>query len=85
MKNAIISTATIVDPTGVPATMEVRIPIKAQQTDRIAEQIVTDLKLLNRRIADIAGEMIRAEISRDPTRFMARTMMTAVMTAITRL
>ena len=77
--------ATIVDPTGVPAIMDIIIPLKAQITEIIAEQMVTLLKELKRRMADSAGKIIRAEISREPTRFIARTIMTAIITAITRL
>ena len=46
MKNTTISTATIVDPTGVPARIEIRIPVTAHITDITAEQIVTALKSL---------------------------------------
>lgn len=76
---------TIVEPTGVEARIEVNIPIEAQATDMIAEEITTALKLLNMRMDDSAGNMTRAEISREPTRFMARTIMEAVMTAINKL
>jgi hypothetical protein len=84
-RNAPISTATIVEPTGVPAIMEIRIPVRAQHTESTAEQMVTERKLLNTRMADIAGKMMRAEINRDPTRFMASTIMTAMTTAMSRL
>ena len=77
--------ATIVEPTGVPARMETRMPEKAHTTDRIAENTVTILKLLKSRMADNAGKITRAEISREPTRFMASTMMTAMMIAIIKL
>ena len=80
-----MSTATIVEPTGVLQRMEMRIPSSAQVTERTAEHKVTPRKLLNRRIALMAGKMIRAEISRDPTRFIASTMITAMTTAISRL
>ena len=76
---------TIVDPTGVPARIDMRIPSVAQMTDTTAEQIVTVLKLLNTRIADNAGKMTSAEIRRDPTRFIASTIMIAMVTAIRRL
>ena len=36
-------------------------------------------------MADNAGKMTRAEISREPTRFMASTMITAMIMAISRL
>ena len=58
--------------------MDVRIPVSAQKTDSTAAQIVTPRKLLNIRIADRAGKIIKAEISRDPTRFIASTMITAM-------
>ena len=83
--NAATSTATIVDPTGVPARMEMTIPEKAHTTDKAAEQTVTPLKLRNSRMADRAGKITRAEIRRDPTRFIASTMMTAMTTATRRL
>lgn len=51
----------------------------------MAEHIVTLLKLLNSRMADSAGKITSAEIRSEPTRFMARTMMTAIMIAISRL
>ena len=57
-------------------------PIREQKTERTAAQIVTPRKLLKIRIADSAGKITSAEISRDPTRFMASTMMTAMMTVV---
>ena len=80
-----MSAKTIVGPTGVPATMEANIPIAVQETDKIAEHIVTDLNDLKMRIALNAGKIIKAEISNEPTRFIAKTMMTAVTTAINKL
>ena len=44
IKNARISTATMVEPTGVPAKMEIKMPSAAQLTDSTAEQTVTDRK-----------------------------------------
>ena len=41
IKNAAISAATIVEPTGVPASMDNKIPITAQITDNITEHKVT--------------------------------------------
>ena len=81
MKNETMSTATIVEPTGVPNAMEIKSPKTAHTTDNTAEHIVTDLKVLNTRIADRAGKMISAEINSEPTRFIASTMITAMMTA----
>ena len=85
MPNATISVTTIVDPTGVPARIDNNNPKTAHTTDNTTEQIVTDKNDLNIRIADNAGKIINAEISSDPTRFIASTMITAVITAINRL
>ena len=78
------STATMVGPTGVDASKETRIPKKEPATPKAAEHSTVDRKLRQKRIADRAGKMISAEIKRDPTRFMARTMITAVTTAISK-
>ena len=55
--------ATMVEPTGVPPTMATSMPASAHVTESAAEQRVTPLKLLNRRMADRAGKMISAEIN----------------------
>ena len=60
-------------------------PFSAHKTESTAAQIVTLRKLLNIRIADSAGKITSAEISSEPTRFIANTMMTATMIAIKRL
>ena len=75
----------MVEPTGVLNRIDKRIPSVAQNTLRHAEQIVTALKLLSSRIADSAGKIISAEISREPTRFIEMTIMTAMMMAMIRL
>ena len=85
VRNTAMSAHTIVDPTGVEHRMERMIPTAAQVTDMIAEQRMTALKLRNSRMAESAGKMISAEISKEPTKFIARTMIIAVMTAISRL
>ena len=54
-------------------------------TETTAEHTVTERKLLKIRIAERAGKITRAEIKREPTRFIASTMITAIMIAITRL
>ena len=77
-----IFAATIVEPTGVLYKTETRIPETAHITEITAELIITDKKLLKSLIAERAGKIIRAEISNAPTRFMARTITTAVTTAI---
>lgn len=79
------SAATIVEPTGVPAKIEIKSPETEQKTLTIAEQIITDLKLLKTRIAEIAGKITSALINREPTKFIARTMITAIIIAIARL
>ena len=56
-----------------------------QTTETAAEQIVTERKLLKTLIAERAGKITRAEIKREPTRFIARTIITAIIIAITRL
>ena len=50
----------MVEPTGVPARMETRIPSTAQFTDSMAEQTVTDRKFWKRRMADSAGKITKA-------------------------
>lgn len=47
--------------------------------------MVTFLKLLNNFIDETAGKIISADISSEPTRFMASTIITAVMTAMNKL
>lgn len=81
----IASAATMVDPTGVPASMDIIIPESAHITDKTAEHIVTLLKLLKSFIADSAGKITSADMSSEPTRFMASTIITAVITAMIRL
>ena len=80
-----MSTATIVEPTGVPARMEIRIPAVALSTDITAALTVTERKDLKSLIADSAGKITSAEIRSEPTRFIASTMITAITTAINRL
>lgn len=80
-----MSAETIVEPTGVEQSIDRIIPVSAHITDITAEQSITALKLLNTLIADNAGKIISAEISREPTRFIASTIISAVTTAISRL
>ena len=75
----------MVEPTGVPASMDTRIPKKAHMTERTAAQIVTVLKLRSRRIADSAGKITNADMSSEPTRFIASTIITAITMDISRL
>ena len=80
-----MSISTIVEPIGVPAIIEIRIPKTEHKTDIIAEPITTHLKLLKIRIVDKAGNIIRAEVSSDPTSFIAKTIIIAIITAIIKL
>ena len=75
---ATISTATIVQPTGVAVIIEIAIPVIEHIPDNIAEHIVTNLNVLNILIADKAGKIIRAEISNEPTKVIAKTITTAI-------
>ena len=75
------STITMVAPTGVEARIEMKIPKVAHTTEITAEQRITLLKLRNTLMADSAGNIIRAEVSSAPTRFIASTIITAVTTA----
>ena len=56
-------------------------PVTVQISDRIAAPINTALKLLNNCITDNAGKITSADINKDPTRFIARTTITAMITA----
>ena len=85
IKKATLSAATIVEPTGVPARIDKSIPLIAQHTDNTTEHTVTLKNVLKIRIADSAGKMTSAEISNEPTRFIASTMISAVITAISKL
>ena len=71
----------IVAPTGVPNIIETIIPIKAHIIEMIAEEIVTDLKLLKTLIEQSAGNIIRAETKSEPTRFIATTITIAIIVA----
>ena len=88
MKNAIntaMSTTTIVAPTGVPATIDIKIPAADVHAASTPEHIVTLKKLLNILMAEIAGNTTRADISSQPTRFIATTITTAITTAMSKL
>ena len=77
-----ISTATIVAPTGVELSKAKTSPIEEHITLIIPELTTTALKFLNTLIDDKAGKITSAEISKDPTKFIANTTITAVITAI---
>ena len=65
--------------------MESKSPIVEQTVEKITEKSVTDLKLLKILIAERAGNIRRAEIKSEPTRFIARTIIIAVTIEIVRL
>lgn len=71
----------IVEPTGVPNKIDKINPIKAHAIEIQAEQIVTPLKLLNTRIAESDGNIIKAETKREPTKFIATTITIAIIVA----
>ena len=75
----------MVAPTGVEARMEMMIPTTAQNTAMVADEIITDKKLWNTRMEETAGKIISAEINKDPTSFIASTIMVAVITAMSKL
>jgi len=75
-------TTTIVGPTGVSARSDIKSPITAHTMLKIAALITTALKFLKILIADNAGNIIRADTRSEPTRFMARTIITAITTAM---
>lgn len=85
MKKTAISAVTVVAPTGVENSIDRIIPVPAHITEITAEHIMTFLKFLNILIAESAGKIMSAEISREPTRFIAITIIIAVITAIIKL
>ena len=80
--NAIMLATTTVGPIGVAARSEINVPIIAQNAEMTAAHTVTLLKVLNRRIAERAGKIMSAEISKAPIIFIATTMTVAVITDI---
>ena len=57
MKNTQISADTMVEPTGVPASIEMIMPLAAHNRDITTEQMITLLKLLNTLMAESAGKI----------------------------
>ena len=78
IKNTTKSVATIVEPTGVPAKIEIKSPITEQITEKQAEQIVTDLKLLKIRMEVSDGKIIKLDIIIAPIRRIPTTIVKAV-------
>ena len=85
MRYSTAFTTTTVAPTGVENSMDRLMPITDAATAMTAEAMMTFLKLENRRMAVNDGKTIRADVRRAPTRFMANTIIIAVITAISRL
>lgn len=83
--NTTIFMQTMVAPTGVEANIEMKIPTAEQITEITAEAKITARKLLKILIAERAGKIIKAEIKREPTKFIANTITEAVITAINKL
>ena len=75
----------MVGPTGVEQSIAAIIPKIAHTVEMIAEHITTPLKVRATRIAERAGKISSAEMRREPTRFIPKTMITAVITATKRL
>ena len=75
-------TTTTPAPAGTPFVKEIMMPMMKQTMETITPQIVTDLKLLQRRMDVRAGNTMRLEIRRAPIRRIPTTTMTAVSTAI---
>ena len=75
----------MVEPTGVPASIETIMPKSEHTTESTAENTVTALKFLNILIAESAGNITSADMSSEPTRFIASTIITAIITAIRKL
>ena len=72
----------MVAPTGVPAKIAIIMPIIAQITETTPATIVTAAKLLKSRITERAGKIIKADTNKEPTKFIANTIMTATIVAI---
>ena len=85
IRKAIMSATTIVGPTGVEKSIAHKIPDIAHTHEITAEQMTTPLKERTTRIAESAGNISNAEMRSEPTKFIARTMIIAVITAINRL
>lgn len=80
--SVIILIETIVAPVGKSYIYEIMIEIIKHTTDKIAEVMVTLLKLLQTLIDVIAGNTTKAEIISEPIILIPRTMVIAVRIAI---
>lgn len=84
MKTA-VSTATIVQPTGVPYTIATPKPVIEPMTDNDTDKTIKPLKLFDSRIADNVGSTISADTSNAPTRCVARTITVSVKSTVSTL
>ena len=80
--NESIFAAAMVGPMGRSKRSADKNPARAQTADRAQERSTTPRKLLISRIAERAGKITSAEISREPTSFIAITIITAVTEAM---
>ena len=88
MKNAIntaMSTTTIVAPTGVPATIDIKIPAADVHAASTPEHIDKQKKHLKILMAEIELNTTTEDISSEPKRFIATTITTAITTAMSKL
>ena len=81
MANASRFAATMLAPVGVSRKKEATVPIMKQLTEITAAVIITERKLLQTRMEERAGKIIRLEISSAPIIRMPRTTVIAVSTA----
>ena len=75
-------TNTTLAPGGAEQIKDITIPKRKHTTDMMAEDTVTALKLLNIRIDERAGNIIRADMSRVPISLIPKTTVTAVRRAM---
>ena len=78
-------THTTVAPVGVEKRMDAMIPVNAQNIPITPDDKTTEKKLLNILSAESTGNTISADIRRLPTRFIPRTIIIAIITAIRKL
>ena len=80
--NTAILIITTLAPVGEEYSYDNINPLRKQKTDMTAEQITTFRKHLKKRMEDIAGKIIRLDMSRAPIILMPSTMVMAVSTAM---
>lgn len=75
----------MVEPTGVEKAIDNIIPDKAANTDIILDNITTILKLFTNLIVESAGNITKADINKEPTKFIPKTIIIAIIIAISKL